>query len=93
MFFTPEPIVKVFGDMAAQHPVPAEEGPSTEAGWNALDFLQALDLATLSRQAGLSGEEYVILLTSTDVQRVSSLALTGITRLRAAETPGRQSAH
>ena len=84
MFFTPIPIVKLFGDMAPAYPVPQDEGPSTETGWNALAFFQSLPLVALGRQAGLSEEEYVVLLTSPDVQRVLGLAMTGILRLRTA---------
>jgi hypothetical protein len=81
MFFTPPRAVSLFAARAAEFPVVPEEGPSTEKGWNALDFLQAIPLAQLSRQAGLTEEEYVRLLTSTDVQRVLGLAVTGIVRL------------
>jgi hypothetical protein len=90
MFFTTPAIVKLFGDMADKYPAAGDEGPSTETGWNAFAFFQSLPLATLSRQAGLSEEEYVILLTSTDVQRVLGLAMTGILRLRTAATAGNQ---
>lgn len=82
LFFTPAPVVKLFADLAGNQPVPDEEGPSTETGWNSLRFFQSLSLAALSRQAGLTEEEYVVLLTSTDVQRVLALAVTGILRLR-----------
>lgn len=81
LFFTPPRAVSLFAARAAEFPVVPEEGPSTEQGWNALDFLQAIPLAQLSQQAGLSEEEYVQLLTSTDVQRVLGLAVTGIIRL------------
>lgn len=82
LFFTPPHVLGLFAARAAEFPIAPEEGPSTEAGWNALDFLQAIPLAQLSQQAGLSEEEYVQLLTSTDVQRVLGLAITGIVRRR-----------
>jgi len=82
LFFTPPPIVKLFGDLSPQYPVPPDEGPSTADHWNAFADFQSLSLATLSQQAGLSEEEYLTLLTSGDVQRVLSLAMTGILRLR-----------
>jgi hypothetical protein len=82
MFFTPPPIVKLFADMSTAYPVPEDEGPSTEGGWNAFAFFQSLSLAKLGQQAGLGEEEYVILLTSPDVQRVLGLAMAGVLRLR-----------
>jgi hypothetical protein len=82
MFFTPPPIVELFGKMAANFSVPPEAGPSTEAGWNVFDFFQKLPLSKLSQSAGLTEEEYLTLLTATDVQRVLALAMTGILRLR-----------
>jgi hypothetical protein len=89
MFLTPQPVVDLFGQMAPTYPVPEEEGPSTEAGWNALSLFQSLPLATLSQQAGLGEEEYVLLLTTPDLQRALGLAMTGILRLRTTP-PGRQ---
>jgi hypothetical protein len=82
MFFTPAPIVQLFGQFSHQYVVPANEGPSTSNGWNALAYFESLSLAKLSQQAGRTEEEYVTLLTSTDVQRVLGLAMTGILRLR-----------
>lgn len=81
LFFTPLDVINLFAARAAEFSVAPGEGPSTEEGWNALDFLQAIPLAQLSQQAGLSEEEYVQLLTSTDIQRVLGLAITGIVRL------------
>jgi hypothetical protein len=82
MFFTPPPIVELFGKMAANFPVPAEAGPSTDPGWNVFEFFQQLPVPKLSQQAGLTEEEYLFLLTTDDVQRVLALAMTGILRLR-----------
>jgi len=90
MFFTPAPIVELFGKMAADFPVPPEAGPSTETGWNALKFFQELTVSQLSQQAGLTEEEYLSLLTSNDVQRVLALAMTGILRLRASAVAANQ---
>lgn len=82
LFFTPPPAARLFAVCAAESPIAPEEGPSTEGGWNALDRLQSFSPKQLGQQAGLSEEEYVQLLTSTDVQRVLGLAITGIVRLR-----------
>ena len=93
MFFTPPAIVKLFGDMADnKYPAVGNEGPSVADGWNAFALFQSLPLATLSQQAGLSEEEYVLLLTSADVQRILGLAMTGILRLRTTAAPGNQAA-
>ncbi|MGB0127426.1 MAG: hypothetical protein WBP72_07290 [Rhodocyclaceae bacterium] len=82
MFFTPPAIAGLLSAHSAAFPVPPEEGPSSEDGWNALDDLQAIPLAQLGAKSGLTEEEYVQLLTSTDVQRVLGLAIAGINRLR-----------
>ncbi len=47
-------------------------------------------MATLSRQSGLTEEEYLQLLTTGDVQRALSLAITGILRLRTTTGPSVQ---
>jgi hypothetical protein len=91
MFFTPPAVVDLFKEFAQAYPVPAEEGPSTASGWNALRIFEAIDLGLLSRQAGLSQDEYIQLLTSPDVLRALALAITGTLRLRAggaAQPPG-----
>jgi hypothetical protein len=88
LFFTPPDVVGLFAARAAEFSIAPEEGPSMETGWNALDFLQAIPLAQLGHQAGLSEEEYIQLLTSTDVQRVLGLAVTGIIRLRTSAKRG-----
>lgn len=80
MFFTPRPAMELFASQRDRFPVPEIEGPSLPGGWDALAVFQGLELGTLSRQAGLSEEEYAMLLTSTDVQRVLALAMTGILR-------------
>ncbi|MGB7990853.1 MAG: hypothetical protein WCF44_15755 [Candidatus Methylophosphatis roskildensis] len=87
LFFTPPAAVGLLAAQGAQYPVAAEEGPSIEDGWSALDYLQAIPLAQLGRQSGLSEEEYVQLLTSTDVQRALGLAIAGIIRLRSSASP------
>ncbi|MDG4594619.1 MAG: hypothetical protein P9F75_02820 [Candidatus Contendobacter sp.] len=82
LFFTPPPVVGLFAAWTAKSPIAPEEGPSTEEGWNALERLQSFSPKQLGQQAGLTEEEYVQLLTSTDVQRVLGLAITGVVRLR-----------
>lgn len=88
LFFTPPPVADLFAAWAAESPIAPEEGPSTREGWNALDQLQSFSLKQLGQQAGLTEEEYVQLLTSTDVQRVLALAITGVVRRRAGATLG-----
>ena len=62
MFFTPPAIAGLLSAHSAAFPVPPEEGPSSEEGWNALDDLQAIPLAQLGAKSGLTEEEYVQLL-------------------------------
>lgn len=90
MFFTPPAVVDLFAAFAQAYPVPDEEGPSTESGWNALRVFETMDLGSLARQAGLTDEEYIHVLTSPDVMRVLALAITGTLRFRkrAAAQPG-----
>lgn len=80
LFFTPPAVVGLFAQATQEFPVPAEEGPSTESGWSALKVFEAISMATLTRQSGLTEEEYLQLLTTGDVQRALSLAITGILR-------------
>lgn len=82
MFFTPPEVADLFAAFAPSHPVPEEEGPSTESGWNALHMFETMDVPTLSRRAGLTEEEYLQVLTTPDVLRVLALAVTGTLRLR-----------
>lgn len=82
MFFTPPDVVDLFATFAHDYPAPESEGPSTESGWNALQAFETLDLGILSRQAGLTEDEYIQVLTSPDVIRVLGLAITGTLRLR-----------
>lgn len=82
LFFTPPPVARLLAAWTAESLIAPEEGPSTREGWNALDQLQSFSLKQLGQQAGLTEEEYVQLLTSTDVQRVLGLAITGIVRRR-----------
>jgi hypothetical protein len=82
MFFSPPGVVSLFAAHGGAFPFLAGEGPSGEDGWNALDCLQATPLAQVSAQSGLTEEEYVQLLTSTDVLRVLGLAIAGMLRLR-----------
>ena len=89
-FFTPPVVVGLFAQAAQEHPVPVEEGPSTESGWSALKVFEAMPMATLSRQSGLTEEEYLHLLTTGDVQRALSLAITGILRVRTTTGPSAQ---
>lgn len=84
MFFTPPAVVDLFSAFAQSYPVPDEEGPSTESGWNALQSLENMDLGILARQSGLTEDEYILVLTSTDVLRVLGLAITGALRLHEA---------
>jgi hypothetical protein len=82
MFFTPPRVAQLFAQYAGKYPVSELEGPSVDGAWNALSYFESLTLSKLSQQAGLSEDEYVIVLTSTDVQRALSLAMNGMLRLR-----------
>lgn len=90
LFFTPPAVVGLFAQAAREYPVPVEDGPSTESGWSALKIFEAIPMVTLSRQSGLSEKDYLYLLTTSDVQRALSLAITGILRLRTTTDPSVQ---
>jgi hypothetical protein len=90
LFFTPPAVVGLFAQASQEYPVPLEEGPSTESGWSALKVFEAIPMATLSRRSGLTEDEYLQLLTTGDVQRALSLAITGVVRLRRNPGPSAQ---
>lgn len=85
LFFTPPECAALYAQFADEYPAPLGEGPSHPEGWNALDYFASLEIPALARQAGLTEEEYLQVLTATEVPQVLRLAITGVLRRRAAE--------
>ena len=85
LFYTPPESAALYAQFADEYPAPHGEGPSHPEGWNVLEQFASLEIPALARQAGLTEEEYLQVLTSTEVPQVLRLAITGVLRRRAAE--------
>lgn len=84
LFYTPLECAALYAQFADKYPAPHGEGPSDPEGWDALKHFASLEVPALAQQAGLTEEEYLQVLTSTEVPQVFRLAITGVLRRRGA---------
>ncbi len=87
MFFTPQAATEQYHRYSALYPSAEYEGPSSETGWNAFDYFKNIRIETLSQNAGLTENEYIQVLTATDVQRVLGIAMSGFLSKQHAPKP------
>ena len=82
VFFTPGPVEQLMRAQAATDaPIDLPEGPSTRAGWNALDDFRGFSLDKLSAQAGLTTQQYIDLLATPNVDRAMAWIMSGVGNL------------
>jgi hypothetical protein len=82
VFFTPDPMVQLMNKQSAAIPFGEElEGPSTRAGWNALDYFKNLSLSKLADEAGLNPDQYIDLLATPNIERAMAWLMTGVSEL------------
>jgi len=78
-FFTPSEAAARFDQFQGAHPFPECEGPSLPGGpYDAFALAEGMDISQLASRAGLSEDDYLTLMTTTDVGRALQLINLGI---------------
>jgi hypothetical protein len=78
---TPPDVLRLYRKLSTSHPFGEDEAPSEPGGpFDAQAFFRELSVEALAKQAYLSTDEYLALMTTPDVERALDLARTGILR-------------